>query len=141
MFDVKLVIGNKLQEKMEKALDAFQNLINAQAMSQQSMRAYTSIGPVPYPSTVDPPTEDEKKTVEVWLEAMGPVIEQEAINTVKQEIQQLMLRGGNVKRVAEELKKGKKPRLVRKKEGRRDPLFLQMGDGVEEPIEEIHIFG
>jgi hypothetical protein len=53
----------------------------------------------------------------------------------------MMLMGGNVKAIAGALKKGKKPRLVRKKEGRRDPLYVQVGDGVEEPIEEIYIFG
>jgi hypothetical protein len=57
------------------------------------------------------------------------------------QIRELMLMGGNLQRIKERLKSGKKPKLVRKKEGRRDPVYMQFGDGVEEPIEEYYLIG
>ena len=138
---VELEVPKKITEKIDKLVDVFTQL--AQAQLSVSTNASTSRWyPVAVPaSPLEEPTEEEKAAVEAWLKEVNPVIKKEAEITVENEIRQMMLMGGNVKAIAGALKKGKKPRLVRKKEGRRDPLYVQVGDGVEEPIEEIYIFG
>ena len=140
---VELKISKKASESIEKIANITTRLLDAQLANLTNYNpprvAYAS--PVSMTSTMEEPTEEEKTVVEAWMKAMEPVITAEAMNVIKAEVQQMMLMGGNIKRVAKALKEGKKPKLVRKKEGRRDPLFLQIGDGVEDPIEEIYVFG
>lgn len=146
MFDIKIEIPKDLQESMRRAFDLTNSILGLEMQRHQQWAA-TPIGRPMVTAMSGPlrpedePTEEEKEMAKVWMAEMDSVITQEAVSMVKEEIRQMMVMGGNVKRVAEELKKGKKPKLVRKKEGRRDPLYIQFGDGVDEPIEEIHLFG
>jgi hypothetical protein len=138
---VELEMPKEVTEKLSKLVDAFNQLVQAQ-LSVSTSTSTSRLYPIAVPaSPLEEPTEEEKAAVEAWLKEVNPVIKKEAEITVENEIRQMMLMGGNVKAIAGALKKGKKPRLVRKKEGRRDPLYVQVGDGVEEPIEEIYIFG
>ncbi len=49
--------------------------------------------------------------------------------------------GGNIQRLKELFKRKGPPKLVRKRENMRDPLYLQFGDGLETEIEEIYLLG
>lgn len=140
---VELKIPEKLADKMGTLADSVIQLIQVQAQQTQSYLTTRPYANMVMPSlrSEEPPTEEEKATVEAWLNEVDPVVQKEALAVLREEIRGMMLMGGNVKAIAGALKKGKKPKLVRKKEGRHDPLFIQLGDGVEEPIEEIHVFG
>jgi len=141
MVDVNLKLPKKMEEKFDKIADAFLQLAQSQT---QVMSSNFTPGRATFTVPVSPfeaPTEEEKQVVEAWMKEIDPVIEKEAVAMLKEQVQGMMLMGGNVKAVAKALKEKKKPKLVRKKEGRRDPLYIQIGDGVEEPIEEIYLFG
>jgi hypothetical protein len=86
---------------------------------------------------------EKKETTEVdaFITKMEPEIKTQTEALIKEEIRDMLLLGGNRQRILALLRAGKTPRLVRKKEGRRDPLFLQFGDGVADPIEEMQILG
>lgn len=137
MVNVKLEIPEKTIEAIEKLTNAL-----IQALQSPFSVQPTRLSPAPY-GPIEPivVTDEEKALVEAWLKEVDPVIEKEAISTLKMEIREMMRMGGNVKAISKAIKEGKKPKIVRKKEGRRDPLFIHIGDGVEEPIEEIYIFG
>ena len=114
-----------------------------------SQRATSSIQMPSLPSFLNrQPTPEEiemqkKETEEVdaFLANMEPQIQQQATALIKEEVRELLLMGGNRQRILELLRAGKAPKIVRKKEGRRDPLFFQWGDGISEPIEEMRILG
>ena len=136
---VELKLPKKMAEKFDKLAEAALNLIQTQTST-----AYPTGRPayaVPMISPFEEPTKEEKEVVEAWMKEIDPVIEKEAVAVLKGQVRDMMRMGGNVKAVAKALKEKKKPKLVRKKEGRRDPLYIQIGDGIEEPIEEIYLFG
>ena len=137
---VELTIPKEMREKANKALDSLIQMIQAQTISYAPSRP-TYAMTMPSLTPAEPPTEEEIHAVEAWVKEVDTVIQNEAIVVLKEEIRSMMMMGGNVKAIAGALKKGKKPKLVRKKEGRRDPLYIQLGDGVEEPIEEIYVLG
>ena len=83
----------------------------------------------------------EVTEVDTFLSNMEPQIKVQAEALVKEEVREMLLMGGNRQRILELLRLGKVPKIVRKKEGRRDPLYLQWGDGIIEPIEEMQILG
>jgi hypothetical protein len=143
MVEMKLKLSKKMEEKFDKIADAFLQLVQSQVM--QTTSSNFAFGratfAVPVSPLEAPPTEEEKQVVEAWMKEIDPVIEKEAVTMLKGQVRDMMLMGGNIKAVAKALKEKKKPKLVRKKEGRRDPLYIQIGDGVEEPIEEIYLFG
>jgi hypothetical protein len=140
---VKIELSKETQDKLGKLADVIIECLQVQ--TQIANRAYNPGSRYAVPMLVshleEPPTEEEKATVEAWIKEVDPVVQKEATAILADEIRSMMLMGGNVKAIAGKLKEGKKPRLVRKKEGRRDPLYIQLGDGVEEPIEEIYVLG
>jgi len=140
---VELKMPKELQEKMGKLFDSIMGMLEAQSRSYSTAPTYSArfYSPMPSLTPEEPPTEEEKTVVEAWVKEVDPVIQKEAIAILAEEVRHMMLMGGNVKAIARELKKGKKPKLVRKKEGRRDPLYIQLGDGIEESIEEIYVLG
>lgn len=83
----------------------------------------------------------EVTEVDAFLTNMEPQIKVQAEALVKEEVREMLLMGGNRQRILELLRLGKVPKIIRKKEGRRDPLYLQWGDGIVEPIEEMQILG
>ena len=83
----------------------------------------------------------ETDEVDAFISTMEPQIKIQTEALIKEEVREMMLMGGNRQRILELLRAGKTPHFVRKKEGRRDPLFLQFGDGVSTPIEEIRVLG
>jgi hypothetical protein len=85
--------------------------------------------------------EQETSEVDAFIETMGPDIKIQTEALIKEEIREMLLMGGNRQRILELLRAGKTPRIIRKKEGRRDPLFLQWGDGIADSIEEMRILG
>ena len=139
---VELEVPKNMREKIDRVADAFLQLVQTQVSSTYNTGTRTFGVPIAYPvNPLDEPTKEEKEVVEAWMKEIDPVIEKEAVTMLKGQVRDMMLMGGNVKAVAKALKEKKKPKLVRKKEGRRDPLYIQIGDGVEEPIEEIYLFG
>jgi hypothetical protein len=142
MVNMNLKLPKNITDKLERLTDALLQLMQTQASNTYNASTRTFGAPVAYPvNPLEEPTKEEKEAVEAWMKEIDPVIEKEAVVMLKEQVRGMMLMGGNIKAVAKALKEKKKPKLVRKKEGRRDPLFIQIGDGVEEPIEEIYIFG
>jgi hypothetical protein len=142
MVEVKLKLPKKMEEKFDKITDAALQLLQTQVSNTYNTGTRTFGVPIAYPvNPLEEPTKEEKEVVEAWMKEIDPVIEKEAVTMLKGQVRDMMLMGGNIKAVAKALKEKKKPKLVRKKEGRRDPLYIQIGDGVEEPIEEIYLFG
>lgn len=140
MVKIKIELHKESLDRIDKSLERFDKLIDSfNRMATPPPTPTSSLTYAPYPP--EPVTDEEKATVEDWLKTVDPIIQQEAISMLKQEVRDMVLMGGNAKAISKALKEGKKPKLVRKKIGKRDPLFLQIGDGVDEPIEEFHIFG
>jgi hypothetical protein len=96
-----------------------------------------------YQPTPEEVEAEKRETTEVdaFISKMEPEIKTQTEALIKEEVRDMLLLGGNRQRILALLKAGKTPRLVRKKEGRRDPLFLQFGDGIADPIEEMQILG
>lgn len=124
------------------------DLVNAVSGSRLSSTASfaPAFGSIAFPSHIETPEEAElrkKETSEVdaFISKMEPEIKTQTEALIKEEIRDMLLLGGNRPRILELLRAGKTPRIIRKKEGRRDPLYLQFGDGVAEPIEEMQILG
>ena len=134
----------KLPESFNRATERIMNAYEQLVASQLAMSRGVS-PPLPVStmsvSPLEPPPEEEKQWLETFITELEPDIQKQTAELVKSQIREWMLMGGNIKAVKERLKKGKKPKIVRKKEGRRDPLYLQFGDGVDEPIEEIYLLG
>ena len=128
------------------AMSLFQNLLNAVA-ANSFPRAAPMYATVPaYRVVPESPEEIEARKkevteIDVFLANMEPQIKVQAEALVKEEVREMLLMGGNRQRILELLRLGKVPKIVRKKEGRRDPLYLQWGDGIIEPIEEMQILG
>ena len=81
--------------------------------------------------------EEAKKDTEEILEAMKPDIEENGTELLEGVLRETvtMLDGGTKKKIKKEMKAGRKPKLRRKK----GCLYLVIGDGVSEPIEEIYL--
>lgn len=139
MPSLTLKLPKRFEERADRLFNGFEQLINAQlAMSRglpQPLSMPASISPF------EPPSEEEKAWLENFMKELEPDIQKQTEEMVKSQIREWMLMGGNLKAIKERLKKGTKPKVVRKKEGRRDPLYLQFGDGINEAIEEVYILG
>lgn len=136
-----LKLPKGFEKRFESLLTAFEQMIQAQlSMSRGVSPPLPIVGPTPI-SPFEPPTEEEKQWLENFVNELEPEIKKQAEELVKSQIREWMLMGGNVRAIKERLKKGQKPKIVRKKEGRRDPIYLQFGDGVNEPIEEVYLLG
>ena len=131
------------------AMSLFQNLLNAVAANSfpraapifATAPAYPAYRAVPESPEEIEARNKENAEVDAFLANMEPQIKVQAEALVKEEVREMLLMGGNRQRILELLRLGKVPKIVRKKEGRRDPLYLQWGDGIIEPIEEMQILG
>jgi len=77
---------------------------------------------------------EAKKTIDEFVETLKPDIEQKAVALITAELKDRVARTGNITRIKQLLKKGKKPTLKRKK----GCIFVQFGTG--EPDDEIEEF-
>jgi hypothetical protein len=77
---------------------------------------------------------EAKKAVDEFIETLKPDIEQKAVALITAEIRDRVARTGNITRIKQLLKKGKKPTVKRKK----GCIFIQFGTG--EPDDEIEEF-
>jgi len=136
-----LELPEGFQERFGALARAFEQLIAAQLATSRGVSPPLSAPSTATFSPLEPPTEEEKAWLEDFLKELEPDIQKQTAELVKSQIREWMLMGGNIKAIKERLKKGKEPKIVRKKEGRRDPLYLQFGDGIEEPIEEVYLLG
>jgi len=94
---------------------------------------------VPDPYIGIPP--EDKELMEKLLVELGPDIKVQTEELFKTEIRDSMMLGGNWARLKQLIQSGEKPKIVRKRQGGRDPLYLQFGDGVTKEIEEIRFLG
>ena len=148
MFDFKMNLPKELAEKINRLLDTYQATLQNQLTPNTTRSLFQTMQRMVGSAVSKPLTEEEKKQEEKdtemmkkFLAGMEPEILEQTQLMVKEQIQELLLMGGNRRRILELLKLGKIPKLIRKKEARGDPLYLQFGDGVKEPIEEIYIIG
>lgn len=88
-----------------------------------------------------PPSEEDAKFVDAIIKDMEPEIQSQTAALIRTELREAMLLGGNLGRIKELLRSGRMPKIVRKRERGRDPLYLQFGDGVKDEIEEFRILG
>jgi len=137
-----LNLPESFTDSAKRLMSAFEQLVVAQlAMSRGVSPPLSTSSPQSQLSPLEPPSEEEKQWLEGYLKELEPDIQKQTAELVKSQVREWMLMGGNIKAIKERLKGGKKAKIVRKKEGRRDPLYLQFGDGVEEPIEEVYLLG
>ena len=140
------LLPKKTTDKIDALLDTMKPLVElsvAQMQVQMWNRPMAVSGHIGTMPGVTPPemTDEEKKLYDGLMTTLEPEIKRQTEELVKTEIRNMMLLGGNWTRVKEFLKLGKVPKIVRKREGPRDPLFLQFGDGVADEIEEFRILG
>ena len=124
-------------KKIDGLLDMLSSLMQVQLYdsthgSRGAVIRAVAGGPGPFHPTLTP---EEQDLYDGLMADLGPEMQRQAEELIKTEMR------GNWTRVKEFLKSGKKAKLVRKREGTRDSLFLQFGDGVETEIEEFRILG
>ena len=140
MLDIKVEMPKEVAKKISRFTDTLQAYFENQTLPRTVPIAMAMPRIASQPATKE--EKKDRELIEKFIEGLEPEIQKHAYKMVKEQIHQLLLMGGNRRRIVELLKLGKIPKLIRKKEGpRRDPLYLQFGDGVEEPIEEIYILG
>jgi len=128
------------------AMAIFQNILAALGANNFPRAAPIFATAPAYRAVPESPEEIEARKkeyaeVDAFLANIEPQIKVQAEALVKEEVREMLLMGGNRQRILELLRLGKVPKIIRKKEGRRDPLYLQWGDGIIEPIEEMQILG
>ena len=139
VLDVKVTIPEDLSKIILRLAETMQATLENQMVSPRVGIARPAIYRPSEPITKE--GKKDREVIEKFVESIEPEIQKQAYKMVKEQIHDLLLMGGNRRRILELLKLGKIPKLIRKKEGPRDPLWLQFGDGVEEAIEEIYILG
>lgn len=139
VLDVKVTIPEDLSKIILRLAETMQATLENQMVSPRVGIARPAIYRPSEPITKE--GKKDREVIEKFVESIEPEIQKQAYKMVKEQIHELLLMGGNRRRIVELLKLGKIPKLIRKKEGPRDPLWLQFGDGIEEPIEEIYLLG
>ena len=117
-----------------------------QVLQRNAQQTVGYSGIAPYPIALSGEMATERKADEEWvdnyLKQIEPELKQQAEALFRSSVREAMLQGGNVRRLKEAIKRGVKPKIVRKRQiGGRDPLFIQIGDGIAEEMEEVYLLG
>lgn len=115
------------------------NLYLEQEMGRRSVVAVP--GPVPSPVAIpglaadyDKLDKETKKAIDKFIDEIEPDVQKKAVELLRNEIRDKVARTGNINKLLEYLKKGKKPSLKRKK----GCIFIQFGTG--DPNDQIEEF-
>jgi hypothetical protein len=142
VFDIKIVLPKDLQERAGRAVD----LITSVLMNQYGARSVLPSPTLPTPmalvgGTEFGPSREDQEWLDQYMKQIEPELRQQSEELLRTQVRESLLLGGNLRRLKEAIRKGQKPKIVRKREGRRDPLYIQLGDGIAETMEEIYLFG
>ena len=127
----------------ENQRDKFFRLFNEFLESELRGRSVAAApgGPLPSPTAIpglaaeyDKLDKDTKKAIDTFMEEMKPEIQKKATDLLTFEIRDKIARTGNINKIMEAMKKGKKIKVKRKK----GCIYLQMGSG--EPNDQIEEF-
>lgn len=130
-------------ERQESERDKFFRLFNEYLESELQGRSVRVAPAGPLPSPVAIPglagsyeklDKKTKEAVDKFMDQMMPDIEKKAAELLKNEIRDKIARTGDINKIMEYVKKGKKPKLKRKK----GCIFIQFGTG--DPDDEIEEF-
>ncbi len=131
--------SKETEAKVGRLLDlAAASLEQLQRNQAQWNQSRVVVGPA-FPSS--PVTKEDEDWLNTYLAQIGPEIRKQTEELVRSQVREAMLMGGNIQRLKELFKRKGPPKLVRKREATRDPLYLQFGDGLQTEIEEIYLLG